>query len=120
VKAAEEFTGEETSAEARTFAIDEGSRARVHEFVRRTFPGALTGEYLAKTLLYAASPERRPMLGELPGHPEVRVCVGSGDAFGLATQMGRVLAEPVLGERASFGLFPLAIEPQTAMTPSNT
>jgi sarcosine oxidase len=118
VKAAEEFTGEETSADARSFAVDEDSRARVHEFVRRTFPGALSGEYLAKTLLYAASADRRPMLGELPGHPEVSVCVGSGDGFGLATQLGRVLAEAARDDRAPCGPFPLALEPRTATAPS--
>jgi sarcosine oxidase len=96
VKVAQDGGGEETTADKRSFEPDEANRARVLEFMRRTFPRAVGREHLLKTCLYTMPPDRDFVLDRLPGHDQVLLCVGAGHAFKFATQLGRILAELVL------------------------
>ena len=58
VKVAQDGGGEETTADGRSFEPDEANRARVLEFMRRTFPRAVGREHLVKTCLYTLPPDR--------------------------------------------------------------
>jgi sarcosine oxidase len=97
VKVAQDGGGEETTADERSFAPDEDNRARVVEFMRRTFPRAVGREHLVKTCLYTLPPDRDFVLDRLPGHDRVLLAVGAGHAFKFATQIGRVLTELAVG-----------------------
>ena len=96
VKVAQDGGGEETTADGRSFEPDEANRARVIEFMRRTFPRAVGREHLLKTCLYTLPPDRDFVLDRLPGCEEVLLSVGAGHAFKFATQIGRILAELAL------------------------
>ena len=99
VKVAQDGGGEETTADGRSFEPDEENRARVIEFMRRTFPRAVGREHLLKTCLYTLPPDRDFVLDRLPGRGEVLLSVGAGHAFKFATQIGRILAELALEAR---------------------
>jgi len=96
VKAAQDGGGAETTADGRSFAPDEEGRARLLEFMRRTFPRAVGREHLLKTCLYTLPPDRDFVLDRLPGHERVLLAVGAGHAFKFATQIGRILGELAL------------------------
>ncbi|MDX6562362.1 MAG: hypothetical protein QOD65_2176 [Gaiellales bacterium] len=96
VKVAQDGGGEETTADGRSFAPDDGNRSRVVEFMRRTFPRAVGREHLVKTCLYTLPPDRDFVLDRLPGHDRVLLAVGAGHAFKFATQIGRILTELAL------------------------
>ena len=96
VKAAQDGGGAETTAERRSFEPDEEGRARLLEFMRRTFPRAVGREHLLKTCLYTLPPDRDFLLDRLPGHERVLLAVGAGHAFKFATQIGRILSELAL------------------------
>ena len=95
VKVAQDGGGAETTADGRSFDADEDNRARVVEFMRRTFPRAVGREHLVKTCLYTLPPDRDFVLDRLPGHERVLLAVGAGHAFKFATQIGRILTELV-------------------------
>jgi sarcosine oxidase len=107
VKVAQDGGGEETTADGRSFAPDEDNRARVVEFMRRTFPRAVGREHLVKTCLYTLPPDRDFVLDRLPGHDRVLLAVGAGHAFKFATQIGRILSELTLAGTTAhdIGLF---------------
>ena len=96
VKVAQDGGGEETTADGRSFEPDEANRARIAEFMRRTFPRAAGREHLVKTCLYTLPPDRDFVLDWLPGHERVLLAVGAGHAFKFATQIGRILTELAL------------------------
>jgi sarcosine oxidase len=96
VKAAQDGGGAETTADGRSFEPDEVGRARLLEFMRRTFPRAVGREHLLKTCLYTLPPDRDFVLDRLPGHERVLLAVGAGHAFKFATQIGRILSELAL------------------------
>ena len=96
VKAAQDGGGAETTADGRSFEPDEAGRARLLEFMRRTFPRAVGREHLLKTCLYTLPPDRDFVLDRLPGHERVLLAVGAGHAFKFATQIGRILSELAL------------------------
>lgn len=96
VKVAQDGGGEETTADGRSFEPDEANRARVLDFMRRTFPRAVGRERLLKTCLYTLPPDRDFVLDRLPGHEQVLLAVGAGHAFKFATQLGRILSELAL------------------------
>lgn len=59
-------------------------------------------EYVDFTVLtsgdYDVTPDRQPVLGEVPGHPRLWVAAGfSGHGFMLAPAVGRILAEAIAG-----------------------
>ncbi len=95
VKVAQDGGGAETTADGRSFDLDEDNRMRVVEFMRRTFPRAVGREHLVKTCLYTLPPDRDFVLDRLPGHERVLLAVGAGHAFKFATQIGRILTELV-------------------------
>lgn len=96
IKAAQDGGGNETTADGRSFEPDEANRARVIDFMRRTFPRAVGREMRLKTCLYTLPPDRDFVLDALPGNEQVLLCVGAGHAFKFATQLGRILAELAL------------------------
>jgi sarcosine oxidase len=96
VKAAQDGGGEETTADGRSFEPDDPARARLVEFMRRTFPRAVGREHLLKTCLYTLPPDRDFVLDRLPGHERVLLAVGAGHAFKFSTQIGRILTDLTL------------------------
>jgi sarcosine oxidase len=104
VKAAQDAGGRLTTADDRTYDVDEDNRRRVLEFVRATLPRAAARVHSVKTCLYTMPPDRDFVLDRLPGRDEVLVCVGAGHAFKFATQLGRVLADLVLDGRTEHDL----------------
>ena len=79
VKVAQDGGGEETTADGRSFEPDEDNRARVVEFMRRTFPRAVGREHLRQDLpLHAAA---RPRLrARPPARPRAACCSPSARA----------------------------------------
>ncbi|MDX6569133.1 MAG: hypothetical protein QOH15_1711 [Gaiellales bacterium] len=96
VKVAQDAGGEITTADARTFEVDEENHRRVLEFTRRTIPYAVGRERYVKTCLYTMPPDRDFIVDRVPGQDRVLLCVGAGHAFKFSTQLGRVLADLAL------------------------
>jgi sarcosine oxidase len=95
VKAAQDCGGAVTSADARTFDVDQDALARLGSFVRRLLPGVGV-PVRTVTCLYTLTPDRDFVLGSLPGHPAVLLGLGAGHGFKFAPTIGRVLAELVV------------------------
>jgi sarcosine oxidase len=95
VKAAQDCGGAVTSADARTFDVDQDALARLGSFVRRLLPGVGV-PVRTVTCLYTLTPDRDFVLGSLPGHPAVLLGLGAGHSFKFAPTIGRVLAELVV------------------------
>jgi sarcosine oxidase len=94
VKAAQDCGGAVTTADARTFEVDEAALARLAGFVPRLLPGI--GEPARTvTCLYTLTPDRDFVVGPLPGHPAVLVGLGAGHGFKFVPTFGRVLADLV-------------------------
>jgi sarcosine oxidase len=93
VKVAQDAGGQLTTADTRSYDIDEENRARVMEFTRRTIPHAAGRERYVKTCLYTLPPDRDFVLGPVPGHESVLVGLGAAHGFKFAPTLGRMLAE---------------------------
>lgn len=89
-----------TTADTRTFDVNEDRIKVLKEYLRTTIPDAY-GEVLhAKTCLYTSTPDDHFVIDKLPSHPHVvigSICAGHG--FKFASIMGRILAD--LAERGS-------------------
>jgi sarcosine oxidase len=96
VKVAEHHTGAVTTAEARSFEIDEAGRARVIDHVTRWMPGLDPSPTSASTCLYTNTPDESFVL-ERHG-PIVVGSACSGHGFKFVPLIGRRLAELAVAE----------------------
>lgn len=96
VKIAQDVGGYATTAETRTFEVDDANFQRVLRFSQRVLPGAVGPVRRIKTCLYTLTPDRDFVVDTLPGHPNVSIAIGAGHAFKFASQLGRVLSELTL------------------------
>lgn len=89
-KVAEHGTGATTSADARTFEIDEVGAARVREYVREVLPGFDPEPLTAETCLYTMTPDEGFVL-DARG-PIVIASACSGHGFKFAPAVGDIVA----------------------------
>ena len=92
-KAGQDAGGQETTAETRTFDVDEPARARVVRFLERYLPSALGEIIYTRTCLYTLTPDRDFVVDRVPGHPDVLMAIGGGHGFKFASLMGQMLSE---------------------------
>ena len=95
VKVAEHHTGAVTTAESRSFRIDEVGRSRVIDYVGRWMPGLDSSPLSAYTCLYTNTPDETFVV-ERHG-PIVVGSACSGHGFKFAPLIGRRLAEIAVG-----------------------
>jgi monomeric sarcosine oxidase len=83
-----------TTADTRSFEVNEARLEVLKNYVQRTLPDAY-GEVLhAKTCLYTSTPDDHFIIDKLPSFPHVvigSICAGHG--FKFASVMGRILAD---------------------------
>lgn len=102
--------GREVTAETRTFDIDAEYLAGLEGFMQTYIPDGLGPLIVAKTCLYAMTPDRDFVIDELPGRPGVFVAQGAAHAFKFASVIGRTLAELAADGRTGQDLSPFAID----------
>jgi sarcosine oxidase len=84
----------ETTADTRSFDVDEIRLARLSKYVETTLPGAFGGMVHATTCLYTRTPDDHFILDTLPGHPNVVIAsICSGHGFKFVSLMGRVVTD---------------------------
>lgn len=95
VKVADEQTpGIATTADARSFEIDERRLRRLSDYVQTAIPDAFGEVMHATTCLYTRTPDEDFIIDKLPGYPHVVVAsVCSGHGFKFASVTGRILAD---------------------------
>jgi len=92
VKAAQDCSEIETSADTRPFEPDATRTREIKAFMSALLPDS--GPVAAsKTCLYTLPPDRDFVVGPLPDHPDVLVGLGAGHAFKFAPTLGRLLGE---------------------------
>jgi monomeric sarcosine oxidase len=124
-KVAQDYGGQQTTPDTRTFAPDEAIRARVRAFLAEHLPGALGPEIVTKTCLYTLTPERDFVVDRLPDSPGVVVGLGAAHGFKFASVLGRILVElaldgssPSAGEIGAFGIDrPALLDPNATLSP---
>ncbi len=101
VKGAQDCGGAVTTAQTRSFDVDDAALDRLAGFVGGLVPG-VGAPLRTVTCLYTLTPDRDFVVGALPAHPAVLVGLGAGHAFKFAPTLGRVLADLVtIGVTAS-------------------
>lgn len=108
VKVAEHATGEETSANGRSFEPDPEGAARVADYVRATLPSLDPEPVALETCLYTMTPDEDFALGARG--PLVIASACSGHGFKFAPLIGEVLARLAAGGEppVDLGRFTLA------------
>lgn len=99
VKVAEEcIPPVHTTADTRSFDIDQTRLKELSKYVSKFLPDAYGEVVHAKTCLYTRSPDDHFIIDSLPGYAHVTVgSICSGHGFKFASIMGRILAD--LAER---------------------
>jgi sarcosine oxidase len=95
VKVADEQTpGIATTADARSFEVDQTRLNRLSSYVQTVLPDAYDGVIDATTCLYTRTPDEDFIIDTLPGHPNVVIASAcSGHGFKFASVTGRILAD---------------------------
>jgi sarcosine oxidase len=91
-KVGEDIGGRPTTADGRSFDVDDEYVARVEAFIARRLPGALGSAARTKTCLYTLTPDRDFVIDRLPDHPGVVVALGAAHAYKFAALFGTMLA----------------------------
>jgi sarcosine oxidase len=92
-KAAIDLSGKAVTADERTFSPDVEVEAFQETWLRRHVPGFLGPKLYTKTCLYTMPLDRQFILDTLPGHSQISLCVGAGQAFKFASLFGKILSE---------------------------
>jgi monomeric sarcosine oxidase len=94
VKVAEHHAGPITTADTRTFELDEEGVKRLTARALATLPN-LTNDIVASgTCLYTTTPDRNFFIDTLPGDDRIVIAAGfSGHGFKFAPAIGRMLSE---------------------------
>jgi monomeric sarcosine oxidase len=95
VKVAEHHTGEQTSADGRSFAMDPEGAARVAAYVERTLPGLDPEPVAFETCLYTTTPDEGFVL-DIAG-PIVLASACSGHGFKFGPILGEAIAALATG-----------------------
>jgi sarcosine oxidase len=109
-KVGQDAGGQETTADGRTFDVDEPARQRVFRFLERYLPSALGEVIYTKTCLYTLTPDRDFVVDTVPGHPGVTVAIGGGHGFKFASLMGQMLAELAIDGETPRDISPFRID----------
>ena len=109
-KAGQDAGGLETTADGRTFDVDEEARRRVIQFLGRHLPSALGEIIYTKTCLYTLTPDRDFVVDRVPGHPDVTVAIGGGHGFKFASLMGQTLSELAIDDSTPRDISPFRID----------
>jgi sarcosine oxidase len=97
MKVAEHHTGAETSAEDRTFDLDEAGAARVREYVAAHLPALDPEPVSFETCLYTTTPDEDFVLDRLDSIVVASPCSGHG--FKFAPLIGEIVAAMVTGNQ---------------------
>ncbi|CCH76311.1 putative sarcosine oxidase [Nostocoides japonicum T1-X7] len=100
-----EHRGAATTARTRSGEVDDGSRRRITEYVRRWLPGLVPDPFGETTCLYTSTQDEDFLIDRIGRVVVVSACSGHGAK--LAPVVGRVAADLVEGhpsEPARFGL----------------
>lgn len=85
---------------------DEAATAQILALLGKYIPGAARGRFtLARTCMYAMTPDEDFLIDNLPGHERVVVAAGfSGHGFKFAPVVGELVSAIALGEAPAFSL----------------
>lgn len=92
-KAAIDESGEEVTADSRTFEPNCARERELETFLNRYIPRSLGPKLYTKTCLYTIPPDRDFVLGALPQQPNITVAIGAGHAYKFASLLGKILSE---------------------------
>jgi len=92
-----------TTADTRSFEIDETRMKQLQDYVKTTLPDAFGEVLYAKTCLYTRTPDDHFIIDKLPGYPHVIVgSICSGHGFKFTSVMGRILADLATAGETSY------------------
>ena len=91
-----EHTGPVTTARTREGVVDEGSRARIVDYVERWLPGLVPTPFAETTCLYTSTPSDDFLIDRVG--PLVVVSACSGHGAKLAPTIGRIAADLSVGK----------------------
>jgi monomeric sarcosine oxidase len=94
-KAAQDLGGPTVAAPERHREPDRERVRKVTRFLDAVLPGYSGPELYTRSCLYDMPPDRDFVVGPVPGHPQLAVCIGAGHAAKFAGLLGRILAELV-------------------------
>lgn len=96
VKIAYHQSGEVTTADTRTFEMNEPKARKLVEDARKLLPDLTAEIQSSQTCLYTLTPDQHFVVDHLPGHPNVAIGTGfSGHGFKFAPVIGRMLIDIV-------------------------
>lgn len=96
VKVAYHQSGHVTTADTRTFDMDEPKARKLVADARKLLPDLTADIQSVSTCLYTLTPDQHFVIDHLPGHPNVAIGTGfSGHGFKFAPVIGRMLIDIV-------------------------
>jgi monomeric sarcosine oxidase len=98
-----EHTGPVTTARTRQGVVDEGSRARIVDYVQRWLPGLEPTPFAETTCLYTSTPSDDFVIDRVGSLVVVSACSGHGAK--LAPTAGRIAADLVVGKTQNISRF---------------
>jgi len=98
-----EHTGPVTTARTRQGVVDEGSRARIVDYVERWLPGLEPTPFAETTCLYTSTPSDDFVIDRIGSLVVVSACSGHGAK--LAPTAGRIAADLVVGKTQNISRF---------------
>jgi monomeric sarcosine oxidase len=101
-KAAQDLGGPPAVPEPESWIPDPDRVDRVARFVETILPGYGGPELYTRCCLYDMPPDRHFVLDQVPGHPDITVCIGAGHAAKFAGLLGRILAELAIDGGTAF------------------
>ena len=107
-----EHTGPVTTARTRQGVVDEASRARIVEYVRRWLPGLEPTPFAETTCLYTSTPSEDFLIDRVG--PLVVVSACSGHGAKMAPTIGRIAADLVTGANQDVSRFTFSAHAGTA------
>lgn len=100
VKVASHLMGPKTTANMRTFDLEEDMLQEVKDYVRKRLPDLLERIVDAKTCLYSITPDEDFVIDKIKRHPQVIVLSAcSGHGFKFAVLTGKMAADLAAKER---------------------
>lgn len=117
-KAGQDVGGRVTSAETRTFEVDEDARIRLVQFLEERMPRFLGPELYTKTCLYTMPPDRHFVLDAVPGHPRITVAADAAHAFKFAALFGKILSQLAVDGSTEYPIAPFSADRPALTDPS--
>ena len=108
-KAAIDASGDEVTAQTRTFTPNARREKQLDDFLAARIPQFVGPKLYTKTCLYTLPPDRDFILDKLPQYPQITTCIGAGHGYKFASLLGLILSQLAIDGVSWFDIAPFTL-----------